>query len=447
MPKITLTDSVVKSLKSATGQNATIYFDSATPGLSLVVSAHGTKSWTARFRADERQQRLTIGKYPAVSLRAARDAMYGIRVDLSKGRNPAADKRQHRQHRREAIRVKTIEALTERYFEAAAAGRHKRNAKRALSAASLTNHRYAADLINPRIGGTVISDLKRAEVEDLIVEVENQRGIGAAKAVRDLLSSLFSYAMHREIVDSNPVLAVYTPRYEARDRVITDGELRQLIANVRGSRAAASRAVRIAIELCALTLARASEVAGIRLSELDLSNRVWTIPAIRTKARRQHEIPLSGQATDLIREAIAIADEVQRGSGPNSGGVDRPLFPSPRDTSIPIEGHALTRAFARLRTPLPDDPPSKQDVSLVDIRLHDLRRTGATGLAQLGFSGEIISRVLNHTPASGAAVTAIYNRHRYMAEKGTALNAWAMRFTEIVEGKKQPTNVIKISGN
>jgi integrase len=174
-------------------------------------------------------------------------------------------------------------------------------------------------------------------------------------------------------------------------------------------------------------------VAGLHTQEIDFDKALWTIPGSRTKNKRTHIVPLPDLALSLIREAIALCPHE----------TDQPyegyLFPSPRKPGLPVEPHALTRAFGRLT----------EATSVENARLHDLRRTGATHLTgeSLSVSRFIVSQVLNHISDTGgsSAVTAVYDRKAYQAQKRNALDAWATLLSHIVDNQPLRSNVVSFS--
>lgn len=134
----------------------------------------------------------------------------------------------------------------------------------------------------------------------------------------------------------------------------------------------------------------------------------WTIPGTKAKNGLPHEVPLTGQALDLLERIQSIS----QGS--------RWLFPSPRTDKHILQtsvDHAVKRHF--------------KEIGMQPFTPHDLRRTVATGIAALRFSRLVVSKVLNHVDSS---VTGIYDRHRYRAEKKAALDAWGRRLEEIIAG-------------
>ena len=150
------------------------------------------------------------------------------------------------------------------------------------------------------------------------------------------------------------------------------------------------------------------------VSELSLNDTapVWVIPGSRTKNGEPNRVPLSALALELIAEARALAVESEW------------IFPSPSGDG-PIDAHAPTRALGRARG----------SIGIKNFRVHDLRRTAATRMAEMGVSPYTISLVLNHVSARrGTVTTKAYVQYSYDREKREALEAWAQRLTEIVSG-------------
>ncbi|MEQ1713165.1 MAG: site-specific integrase [Hyphomicrobium sp.] len=185
-----------------------------------------------------------------------------------------------------------------------------------------------------------------------------------------------------------------------------------------------TRATALAMKLSLVTAQRIGEVAGIAIAELDLNdlNPVWTVPAERSKNGRPNRVPLSPLALQLIREARALA--------PNSPW----LFPGASGLA-PMDPHAATKALGRAR----------EAIGLPDFRVHDLRRTAATRMAEIGINPHTISLVLNHVSARAGTVTSkVYVQYSYDREKREALGAWGARLQSIIDGNAR-SNVIALS--
>jgi len=167
--------------------------------------------------------------------------------------------------------------------------------------------------------------------------------------------------------------------------------------------------VKIALKLALVTGQRRSEIAYISNSELNLPDKLWSLPKERTKNSRPHDIPLSDLAFSLIEEAMVHS------------GYSNYVFRSPRFKEKPIDTKVLTRAWARARVQL----------GLEGVVLHDLRRTCATGLQKLGIRLEVTEAILNHKSGSVSGIVAIYQRHDWKEEKKEALDAWASEILRI----------------
>ncbi len=266
-------------------------------------------------------------------------------------------------------------------------------------------------------------------IQSFVDGLADNQSSGAARQSRIILHGIFAFAQRHEVTDINPVQFVTVAGYKPRERVLTDSELKTiwnaLTPPVEIVGASISANVAYSVLLAMVSLQRRGEVTGMSLEEIDRDRRLWIIPSTRTKNHRTHVVPLSDLALELIDKALSVRSS-----------DSRYVFPSPRDADQPIKPAAMTRAFGRL----------KKALDLGDIRPHDLRRTGATNLTgeQLGFARFTVSKVLNHASDTGgaAAVTGVYDQNEYLPEKRRALDAWALRVLEIVEGKGKPGNVV-----
>ena len=162
---------------------------------------------------------------------------------------------------------------------------------------------------------------------------------------------------------------------------------------------------RCIVQLLVLTGQRKSEVTGMRWTELDLANRIWRIPADRTKPGRAHEVPLTNTVIELLRCVPKLHDEF--------------VFPA-RGRDNPASG------FSKWKRELD---------ALAGInawRLHDLRRTVASGMARRKVPPHVIERVLNHVTVILGGVAGIYNRFGYLDEMREALELWSNHIAESV---------------
>jgi integrase len=205
-----------------------------------------------------------------------------------------------------------------------------------------------------------------------------------------------------------PCAGVKPPTAErARDRVLSDEELR-LVWQAADKLGGAFAPL---VKLLALTGQRRDEVARMRWEEVGIENRLWTLPAERTKNNQPHEVPLSNAA-------LAILEKVPRVK-------ESPFVLTTNGGASPASGYSKNKR--RLDALLPLDMPP--------WRLHDLRRTCASGMARLGINLPVIEKVLNHASGSFAGIVGVYQRHSFADEKRAALEAWGRHVEGLISGK------------
>lgn len=437
------------------------YPDLEVKGLELRVSARGEKTWCFRYRnrLNGRQGRVTLGLFDpsfdsapdepqeirTLTLHGARAAARLLRGKVDAGADPAADRR----FARMAVKtepIQTMADLSKAYFEACETGTHRPGRRRRKADSTIKMERWLwGKYLEPRIADEFIEGLTRARLKALLREIFSLAPSQADKC-RGLLSQFFNFAVEEERLAANPIarvakMADQTPR----TRTLSADELKMLWSALEGGVALriptktgdqpllVSPPVRIAIQVAMVTLQRRSEVAGMQVSELDLENKVWIVPAGRMKGREEHLVPLSDLAVRLIKRAFQLNAKSKQGQG-------LAVFPSRRSKDIPIEGPALSHAMADFANAL----------HLEDATLHDLRRTGATGIAALGVPPYVISKVLAHKDSGGgAAITARhYNLYVYANEKRDALDRWAthlQRLTGPTPDKPRPRKSSPVS--
>jgi integrase len=389
------------------------------------------------------QRRLSLGKVGDLSLAEARQAVLDVRSRVSRDEDPAADLIAERNDAREMRDKGTVEAVANSYFAACQIGTHRRSstARPKRKSSIDLQRRYFDKHILPAFGRLQLANLTQAGMQDFVNGLALQHSPSAARHTRNVLQSLFQYAVFTGLTEKNVASNVVAQGHSTRTRVLSDDELRLIWATLSSDEKigiGVSRGVAYALKLALVTLQRRSEIAGMRLDELDLPNRQWLIPGQRTKNHRSHLVPLSDLALDLINRAL-----MER-------LVDSPfVFPSPRNPGKPIEAPTLSRAFGRLR----------EATGLQDARPHDLRRTGATtmtrplpdpqdptndGLRKPISNRFFVSMVLNHASDHGGAarVTGVYDQYDYFEEKRTALNGWASHLVRLFELSEPSTNVV-----
>jgi integrase len=265
--------------------------------------------------------------------------------------------------------------------------------------------------VNPAIGRKPLAELRRADIVELLDNLQNEKGLRAqVNRVRSQVLAALNWGIEREYLDTNPAAAIKKRKIEAsRDRVLTDDELRA-IWRAADSLPDPSRSL---VKTWILTGQRRDEVRCMAWSEVDLTRALWTLPAARNKGKREHEIPLAPGMVTLLN------------------GLSR--------RGLPVFTTGGTKPYAgqkRLKAIL------DREAGVTGWTVHDLRRTASTGMAALHVPQDTINRVLNHAKGTLAGT---YNRHDYLDQKRKALEAWAERVAFIVGERRDAVNVVELA--
>lgn len=441
MPTIKLTDAAVQRLKAPPGERVD-YFDATLPGFALRVSGpterapEGRRTWTLFYRCGGKQRRLSLEPpYPALTLAAARKQAGDALALLSKGEDPAAAKAETKAQTRRApdTVASVVDLFLRRGLEA------KKRAPRYVeeTARTFRNH------VLPSWGEREIGTITRRDVIELLDAIADGEsrvkgpdgkwrnlagGPIAANRALAAIKAAFNFAVRRGILDASPVALVERPGAETkRDRALNDDELRILWPLMEGLGYPAGAF----FQLLLATGQRRAEVAGMRWADLDLDGRTWTLSAAVTKARREHVLPLSSLALEILAGLPHIGPFVLAGTSRRSSRRDAEGNAG-AGQPCPISG------FAKMKSRL-DAKAEKAGAAIAPWTVHDLRRTAATGMARIGVSRFIIGRILNH---ADRGVTGIYDRHAYVTEMRAALDAWGRHLEELV--RPAPDNIVAL---
>lgn len=411
MPKELLTARRIASLTASEKREE--YWDTGQKGLSLRISplrssdssVKATKTFYVRYFTPRGYRRMKLGSYPDISLKEARAMAQEVRGKVAKDEDPQAE-RQASRLRVGREKEATFEQLAEDYLA---------NAKVNKKSWQEDERQLKRDVL-PSLRNVPVADITRKHVARIVGRIVNRGVLVQANRTRTLLGTIFNFALGDErwegIVQANPALATRKPlkKERSRERVLTDEELRRFW-NALGD---LHPVLAASYKLRFLTGQRTIEVRTMRWSDID--GDWWTIPAEVTKNKRAHRVPLSRQVRSLL-------DELEPLTGRSDWVLESPVKPGQ-----PVS--EANKAHARL----------KRKARLDDFRGHDLRRTVGTQLAKLGFSIDVIGKVLNH---ADAGVTArVYVRHSYDDEKLRALERWADRLDEILKGERKTGKVV-----
>ena len=263
----------------------------------------------------------------------------------------------------------------------------------------------------PLLGNRRLAELRRRDLNEVVNAVVDSGRPAAAHKVREVGKRITSWADNEELIDRDPFEGGKNPvRREERTRALSAPEIVALWQAWEMMGAPMGAFMRFAL----VTGQRRTEIATMERSELDLDGRLWSIPAEKAKNRRRHLVPLSWLALEILDNVPAFDDQF--------------VFSTRPGTHISGFSKAKVRAASLS--------------GVAAWRLHDLRRTMATRLAELGIPHPVVSKLLNHSPRGVMGVTSIYNRYGYLDERREAVDRWAQRIRDIVE--PAPANILEL---
>lgn len=374
--------------------------DAALPGFYLVIQPSGAKSWAVRYRLDSKSRKLTLGPYPRLGLGDARERAREALQAVSEGRDPAREKAAVLQEQAAAIRL-TFASVAAEFIQRYAKPRNRSwgETERLLRAGDLASWQDRD-----------VRQIGRRDILDVIDAIVERGAPTQANRVFAALRKMFGWAVQRGILETSPVAGLKPPSPEvARDRVLTDTEL----AAVWKAAVAVGYPFGSVVQLLILTGQRRSEVLDAEWREFDLDARLWTIPRHRAKNDRAHQVPLSEPVLKILTAL------------PRVGKPARYLFTTTGDT--PFSG--VSKAQERLNTLAAAHMPD--ETLLEPWRLHDLRRTFASGCARLGVGVHVVEKALNHVSGTFGGIVGVYQRFDFADERRQALTLWAARICEL----------------
>ncbi|OAE39587.1 tyrosine-type recombinase/integrase [Brucella intermedia] len=402
--------------------------DGGMPGLYLVVQPSGAMSWAVRYRYAGKPKKLTIGAYPAFSLADARKSAGAALRAVSEGRDPADEKKLAAAER--ADTSNHIDDVLTTFLT-----RYVKPNNRASTARE--TERFIDNEIRPRWKGRLVQSITKRDVVTLLDAIVDRGAPISANRVHAILRRFFNWCMERSILDASPIATVPAPSKEtSRDRVLSDGEIKLLWQACD----AVGWPFGPMVQVLLLTVQRREEVAGASWREFQLEGKepLWVIPKERAKNATAHAVPLAPSVVDLLNSLPKVKSDI---------GF---LFTTTGESSVSGFSKAKAKIDEKMleiaqkqATERGEDP---EGVSIAEWRFHDLRRTGASGMAALRQPVQVVEAVLNHKSGSIKGVAAVYNRHDYFEEKRQALNAWANKVKAIISDAEQSGNVVRMIG-
>jgi integrase len=374
----TLTDAKCRAIKA--GEKASKTFDGG--GLFLFCSPTGAKVWRLAYRVNGKAQTAVIGPYPAVGLAEARQKRDAIKAMLRDGQNPA-------EARKPARHAYTLDDAHTAYW----------SGRKDLSPSYLDNERRAYEMhVQPHLGKRVMREITRADVLAMLNTLDAKGRHDYVRKVRMWLAQLWDWAIEQGHSTENPPRSIKPERAFGKAQVehFAALELRDIPAFMQRLDAEGELQSVLALRLLALTWVRTNELRFMRWDEI--SGDVWIIPAGKMKRRKDHMVPLTPAALEIL------------GKLKNRAGSSVYVFPAEHRPDRPISENAVLALLARMGFK-------------GRMTGHGWRTVGSTWANEAGYPPDVIERQLAHVP--GDRVRSAYNRAQYLDQRRAMLEAWA----------------------
>ena len=372
-------------------------------GFVLVHTPSGYTGYGLVYRINGKRKKLTLGSTKRLSLGEARKIAGQYRNNIEVGADPHGEKiegrrREGEQRRQEADKERLdVERLWEKYMQLVASQLRTRGEK----------DRVFRKHILPTVAGLCVTEITKTHALEIVDTLIAEEKRPMADKVRQEGAAFFEWLIERDHVERNVFARIRKTKNanSIRTRVLTDDEVRAIwqASEVEGRWA-------IWIKLLILTGGRNMEVRNARWSEFDIEARLWTIPPERYKNGHAHTVYLTDAMLELLSQVPRFKD------------VDL-LFPAVGNASQPMSGDQKVkdRIDKRMRETL----GALGGKEIENWRVHDFRRTIATGLQRLGFRPEIADQVIGHVGSTRSGAGAHYLHHRYNDERKQALTVWS----------------------
>jgi integrase len=394
--RIVLTDKAIKALKA----RGSLYRVADAMGLCIEVRPDGSRYWRFRYRFAGKGKLLSLGVYPAVSLKDARKRRDAARETVADGRDPSAERQMEKSRAKIAV-DNTFESIAREWLAVKAnewvLSQQEKERRR------LEKHAF------PWIGKKPIAVIGTAEIRPLLDRLVKRDTLDMAHRLRQQMSAVFRFAVATDRASRDPAadlsgtLPVHTQRnYSTITNPVDVGELLRAIDGFHGGFSTAC-----ALRLAPLLFTRPGELRAAEWSEVDMGGAEWRIPAARRKLRRKLKENASTppQIVPLCSQAVAILHELHPLTGHG-----RYLFPGVRDARRPMSDATINAALRRL------------GYNKETMTAHGFRHMASTRLHELGWNPDAIERQLGH---KAQGIRSVYNKAEHMAERRKMMQSWA----------------------
>lgn len=361
-------------------------------GLFLLVKPGGGKLWQQKYRFLGKEKLLSHGPYPEVSLAQAREKRDAAKALLAENRDPGVQKKLDKVVAETQART-TFQLIAEEHLS--------NMEDRDLAPTTLAKNTWLLMKLAEPLHKRPISEITPAEVLHLLKGVERSGRRETARRLRSMMSGVFRYAIVTLRAERDPTEAlkgaIQPPKVVNQPAITDEGEFGAFLRALEEF--TGYHVTKAALKFQILTMARPGEVRGARVDEFDLERRTWTLSPERMKMRREHVVPLSDQAMEIVEAAW-----------PQVEGVTL-LFPSVLSNRRQLSENTFNSALRRM------------GYEKHEATAHGFRSTASTILNERGFDPEVIEAALAHQDKN--EIRRAYNRATYFEQRGLLLQAWA----------------------
>jgi integrase len=402
--------SVDAARREAQARGKTLYrWDTETRGFGFYATRTGVCSYFIEYRLGGRgtpSKRVTLGQHGVFTPDQARKLAKEELGKVARG----TDVSQVKKDERSKLTAASFQDLAERYF--AVNGKLEKTGEWK-SRHWRETHGQIHQLAFPVFGDKTLASITRAQIAALIDETK-VRSHSTARNLFGALRPIFLWAAEGGAIEQSPMTGLRGPKpVKSRERVLSDDEIKALWQ----AAGAESWPFENVFKMWLLTAQRRNEVSGMRWREIDLDAGTWTIAKERSKNGKAHRVDLSPES---VRMLVKTTDDL--------------VFSTTGTTPVSGFSKVKLRVDARMKELLGD--------KFEPWRIHDLRRTAASGMAALGFQPHVIERVLNHVSGVQGGLVGVYQRHEYRDERKRALLAWGAHVERLTGREAAPSNVV-----
>ncbi len=374
-----------------------IQFITDSGGLYLEVRPNGAKYWRVKYRFSGKENRLSLGVYPKVTLAQARKKRNELKDQLATGTDPSQSRKLAKLTKHQAATT-TFEALALEWYGTKKSGWSD-------SHALTTIERLNRDVL-PWLGQRPLGELTPPEILAVLKRIESRGTVETARRCRGYVSQIFDYCIATGRAVNNPAKALGAAIKRTvgghHPAIVEPGRFGQMLRDIQTY--AGNPITRAALQIHALTFQRPNEVSGMEWSEIDLEAGLWTIPAARMKATLQRKAAAADHLVPLSLQAVSVLKDLQ----PLTGECGL-VFPGER------KGRAISENTARM---------ALRSMGYADHTPHGFRASARTLIHEnLGFHKEMIERQLSH--GSDEALGGAYDRTQFYEQRKKMMQAWA----------------------